>query len=92
MPGATAEDVRRCECQSDEDHPHIEVRGTQVRGCPFDMQEGNLRELMQLARSLWWVEQGVLPEAGGLSDQSASYVDAAEELLVLRQEITESKD
>lgn len=63
-----------------------------MSGCPFEMREGELKELMQVARSLWWAEQGMLPEAGGVNDQSASYVDAVEELLVLRQEITESKD
>ena len=63
-----------------------------MRGCAFEVQDGELDELMQIARSLWWAEQGVLPEAGGLNDQAATYVDAAEELLALRGEITESKD
>lgn len=62
-----------------------------MRGCPFDMAEEDFETAMAVIRSLWWVDQGVPPEGGGLNQQAATYVEAAEVLAHLRQDLTKAK-
>jgi hypothetical protein len=91
--GRISDEIRRtCECHSDEGHPHIDYDGREIRGCPFDIPPDELAQLQQVVRTLWWAEQGSLPEVGGLNDQAATYVDAAEFLARMRQEMIGGSD
>jgi hypothetical protein len=55
------------------------------------MPREELETLTRVAKCLGWAENGVLPEAGGLNDQAATFVDAVELLSHLRQQLTEEK-